>query len=103
MYKYSVEYTPGSDLDIIEIYDYIYYTLKNPLSAEKIITKIRQKCNSLAVYPRGYAVRLSSNGLDFRFAHISSYTIVYHIDNDSRKVFIDYIIYSHRDIAKLIK
>ena len=100
MNKYRVSFSNKANQDLIDIYDYIYITLSNPLSANRIVKGILKQCESLGTFPAGSLIRVRRQNLEFRFAHYKNYTIVYYIEGDA--VVIHRVLYSFRDISNII-
>ena len=85
-----------------EVYDYIYFILENPMAAERIKSGILKRCNSLRIMPKAYLARHKRGETELRLVHSGTYTIVYYVDDKNKKVVIHDIIYSRRDIVKLL-
>lgn len=99
MKRHQVVLSEEAESDLVRIYGYIYADLVNPFGAKRTIDGILERCNNLTVFPAGGTVKVSRQGLDFRFAHFGNYTIIYYIDGDS--VTIHRIFYSFRNIPEL--
>ena len=103
MKKYKVKILPQAEYDLASIGDYISNELSNQLSAQKILSRILAACNSLSTFPHRSPVFYEHSNKKLRAIHIKNYTIVYHVDDNSRSVEILAVIYSRRDIEKLLE
>lgn len=98
--KYPVIFSKSSDRDIVNIYEYISDNLKNPVSAAKITKNIVNKCKSLSLFPKASRVRQKIDGVEYRYAHANSYTIIYSVDDSEKCVKIHSVTYSSRNFKK---
>ena len=101
-YKPIIETTAHSDLR--GILRYITDTLKEPVTAKRIYTSIKEKINGLDRLPhRNPLVRddtLSSCGI--RWMPAENYTVFYTIDDENLKVHILRILHNRREWQSLL-
>lgn len=101
--KFKVNITSSAEKDLFEIYQYVYL---NDLeeTAEKLYSKLYEKCLSLQKYPnRGHVPpELSLLGIDdFLELSYKPYRIIYQIIQ--KVVYIHCILDSRRDMLKLLQ
>lgn len=101
--KYKVNFVSDAEEDLFEIYKYVYSNDSED-NAEKLYSKLREKCLLLQEFPeRGY-ISPELNLLevsDFLEIHHKPYRIIYRIIK--KEVFIHCIIDGRRDIQKLLQ
>ena len=103
MRKYEIKFLPRFGKSLKMVYDYIFFELHNPMSADKIEAGIKRKCLTLAAFPKVSPVKKRVGGKSLRFVHYQNYTIVYRVDDEKKNVIIYDVIYSRRDIEKMLK
>ena len=91
-----------ADFDLLQIYDYIYNVLENPIAAKKVVDEILKKCTKLALFPEANTARIIKHKYEFRFSHFGNYTVAYTVNSKKSEVIIYRIIYSRRNIAKIL-
>ena len=98
----KVFYSPLSQRDLDEIYDYIAVELANPTSAAEIVTDILDAADGLGSFPAiGGIVRdLPFLTCEYRFLPVRNYIVFYRITGAN--VFVDRILYKKRDYARLL-
>ncbi len=97
--KYKLEYLPAARNDMLEIAKYISNELKNPGSAERIVTLLVGKSESLREMPYLNPQYIPIRPLEheYRKAKVKNYLIFYWVDESEKKVTIARVIYSKRD------
>lgn len=77
-------YSPKSQKDLDEIYDYIHDDLKNPIAAKNTISGIMKKINELKEYPQLGPIWYLQNDMNsgFRFLHYKNYIIFYTVKKE---------------------
>lgn len=102
---YKVEYLQTALDDIKEIFLYISNNLLNPEAAYTLIEKIVEKGDSLSSFPYGRPVYNPIRQLqhEYRTIYIDNYTLFYWVEEKNKKVVIARVVYSKRDIEKLIR
>ena len=98
----KVFYSPLSQRDLDEIYDYIAVELENPTSASEIVTDILDATDSLASFPSigGIVRNVPYLTCEYRFLPVRNYIVFYRIADSH--IFIDRILYKKRDYAQLL-
>ncbi|MBR2741863.1 type II toxin-antitoxin system RelE/ParE family toxin [Candidatus Saccharibacteria bacterium] len=102
MKKYVVKMNDQADFDLLQIYDYIYNVLENPLAAKKVTNGILDKCAKLAFFPEANPAHIMHDKYEFRFSHFGNYTAIYIVNSDKHEVIIYRIVYSRRNIKLLL-
>lgn len=101
--KFKVNIVSSAEEDLFEIYQYVFFN-DSEVSAEKLYSKLFEKCLSLQEYPnRGHIPpELKLLGIDdFRELNYKPYRIIYQIIEKS--VFIHCILDGRRDMQKLLQ
>ncbi len=96
--KYEVKLTVDFRNRLQNLYDYIVLTYNDPMNARKLIERIERRCRRLAIFPKGYAVRLVRNGLEHRFVHVNRYTIVFTVNDRKKIVAVRTLFYPGQDV-----
>jgi toxin ParE1/3/4 len=101
--KWKVLTLPDAEADIESIYSYIATILLEPVTAARLIARIRKAINSLGNMPGKYRLYdkepWRSKGL--RLFPVGNYIVFYHIVPDHDSVFIDAVIYGGRDVEAI--
>ena len=97
--KYDLEYLSVARKDIIEIAKYISSKLNNAGAAERMVTDIVEKCESLRDMPYLNPVYVPIKPLnhEYRKVRVKNYLIFYWINEAEKKVVIARVIYSKRN------
>ena len=101
--KYKVNFVSEAEEDLFQIYKYIYIN-DSEEKAEKLYTKLYEKCLLLQEYPERGHIPPELNLLDvedFLEIHYKPYRIIYRIIKS--EVFIHCILDGRRDIQKLLQ
>lgn len=101
--RYKVNIVSSAEDDLVEIYQYVFFN-DSEQNAEKIYSKLYEKCSSLQEYPnRGHIPpELNHLGInDFLEINYNPYRIIYQIIG--KVVFIHCILDGRRDIQKLLQ
>lgn len=101
--KYKVNFISDAEEDLFEIYKYVYFNDSED-NAEKLYSKLRDKCLLLQEFPERGHIPPELDLLevsDFLETHYKPYRIIYRIIK--REVFIHCIIDGRRDIQKLLQ
>ena len=100
--KYKVNISSSAEEDLFEIYQYVFMN-DSEEKAEKLYSKLHEKCLTLHEYPlRGHVPpELSLLGIDEFFEiHYKPYRIIYQMIGNA--VFVHCILDGRRDIQKLL-
>ena len=95
---YKIEFTNECISEMLEIYEYISYTLKEPEAASRIIQQFINKVSILATSPELY---IKTNFFDrlkrnYHRLIIKNYILLYSIDYEQKTIFISHIVYNRR-------
>ncbi len=101
--KNKVEYSQRALQDLDEIWNYIKNNLHNPTAAANTVNGIMDKIDYLSDFPEAGARLEFDNALDsgYRYVSFKRYIAFYRIGYESI-VYIDRVIYSGRDYAKIL-
>lgn len=97
--KYTVCITAPAHNDILQSAVYISNNLCNPNAADKLLSQIAEKLNSLADAPHRYAVVNDDflAGLEIRMIKINNYDAFYRINDAKHTVTVLRVLYEKRD------
>jgi toxin ParE1/3/4 len=101
--KFKVNIVSSAEDDLFEIYRYVYFN-DSEEKAERLYSKLYEKCLSLQEYPnRGHVPpELNFLGIDdFLELSYKPYRIIYQVIE--KVVFIHCILDGHRDMEKLLQ
>jgi toxin ParE1/3/4 len=101
--RYRVNFVSSAEDDLFEIYKYIYLD-DSEEKAEKLYSKLYEKCLSLQEYPyRGHIPpELDLLGIrEFLEVHYKPYRIIYQIIE--KEVFVHCILDGRRDMQSLLQ
>jgi toxin ParE1/3/4 len=101
--KFKVNIVSAAEEDLFEIYQYVFYN-DSEEKAEKLYSKLHEKCLSLQEYPdRGHVPpELSFLGVDdFLELNYKPYRIIYQIIE--KVVFVHSVLDGRRDMQKLLQ
>ena len=105
MKKWRVIILPDAEEDIYSIYMHIATVLLEPVTAAKLVARVKEAISSLSNMPERYRLYDKepwySKGL--RLFFVSSYIVFYHIAPQIDTVFIDSVVYGGRDIGKTVE
>ena len=101
-YKVIVSYEASIDLN--NIVNYVYYSLKNPSAANHLLDMFENVVNSLAEFPRRHPVNddpvLHAYGI--RVVVVGNYLALYTVDEELKKVSIVRFMYRRRDWISIL-
>ena len=102
MSDYKVFYSPLSQRDLDEIYEYIAVELANPTSAAEIVTEILDATDGLASFPSigGIVRNVPFLTCEYRFLPVRNYIVFYRLADSH--IFVDRVLYKKRDYAQLL-
>ena len=84
-----------------EIVSYIANVLHNPEAADKLANRLIEAPESIREFPYSHPVYIPLKPLkhEYRRLYISNYTMYYIIDEKTKTISIERVIYSSRSIA----
>lgn len=104
MERYSVEISRRAQADIRDILRYIARRLREPATAERMLSRFEAAAASLEAMPHRFALvpdsYLASAGV--RAASVDSYLIFYIVDQDAKTVSVSRVLYGRRNWAELL-
>ena len=102
--EYRVIITAPAKADLMEIDEYISNELNAPLAARNFVLTVHNAIKTLTFSPQGLPKvqddRLSAKG--YRWIGIKNYMAFYTIDEQSRIVNVERILYGRRDWRRLL-
>ncbi len=89
----KIHYSPKSQRDLDEIYDYIKYKLCSPIAAENTVSGILDKIENLKSHSDIGNIWYLENDVNsgYRYVHYKNYVVFYMVKNDD--VYIVRILY----------
>ena len=104
MNKYSIHITQSAINDLIEVSNYIEFTLFNPKAAADLLDEAQSAFQALETNPERHAIIddpfLSAHG--FRLLIIKNYLAFYLIDDNSKSVHIVRFLYSRQNWTEIL-
>ena len=99
---YKPHYLPLALDDLKDIMRYIAHELEAPKAAENLLQKIDREVQKTAENPFRCRVYISTEKLkyEYRILHVNNYSIFFAIEKE--KIEIHRVIYSKKDIAKML-
>ena len=96
---YKLEYLPAAHRDLIEIASYIAVTLKNPVAAEKLASKLIAEIEKTVNFPYANPAYIPIRPLqhEYRKLLVESYMVFYWVDETEKCVTIARAIYARSD------
>lgn len=100
--KYEVKYSPQSQRDLDEIWDYIKEELGNPSAAERVVGSILDAVEQLEIFPNSGKLldNIAPVEHNYRFLICGNYLVFYRIYPN--EVFVDRILYGRRDYLRIL-
>ena len=100
----KIIYTQKALIDLDAVFGYIADVIGMSATATEVVSQIRESISELKVFLKRHKVWQSepwkSRGL--RFFNVGNYTIFYLINDAAETICIERIIYSRRDIDRLL-
>lgn len=105
MDSYEIIITPDAEADLLEIRDYIAYTLSVPDTARNYIRAIRSEIQKLTYMASSIAPveREPWHSRGVRKIIVKNFYIYYRPDDSSGKVYVLNVVYAKRDQLKALK
>ncbi len=102
---YAVRYLITAVTDMQEIISYISKQLCNPEAASRLADEFIEAGNSIADFPYGRPVYRPIRELahEYRPIYVKNYIMFYWVDENSKTVNIERVIYSKSNIKNLLK
>ena len=98
MQKYEVRFSDDFRKRLQALYDYIVSTYDDPMNARRLVERIERRCRRLAFFPKGYTVKMVRNGLEYRFIHVSRFTVVFTVNDGRKTVAVRTLFYPGQDV-----
>lgn len=95
----EVEFTEECIKEMIEIYEYISYNLKESKAAKRLMSEVLDKVLNLSNTPELYMKigKIDKLKREYHRMVIKNYIILYTIDFEKNKVYISRMIYGRRN------
>lgn len=103
MQKYEVVFLDDFRDRVQELYDYIVAEYDDPVNARKLIERIERRCRRLSIFPKGYAVKMMRNGLEYRFMHVNHFTIAFTVDDERNVALVRTLFCPGHDVWTRLK
>lgn len=104
MIRYGVYISEPAEADILDVFKYIASQLNSPVSALNMVDAIEEALNSLEEMPYRYPPvsdeRLAAMG--YRKLTLKNYIIFFTVDEESKVVDIERILYARRDWLSIL-
>ena len=105
MKRWKVIITPDALRDLEDIYYYVRFTLLEPGTAKRLLSRIRKELRSLDYLPERYGAMQDETWQEhgLRKLMIGNYIAVYTAIAESQSVFVLRIVYGGRDIDQILE
>lgn len=97
--KYKIRLLRSFDYEFLEIYNYIYYKLGNPIAAKNLIRNAHEAIEKRSYFPKSFQKFISKRLYEWYRIYIGNFTIFYTTKED--EMIVAHIIYSPRNIENL--
>jgi len=99
MSSYNVVITEVAQRDLLDIFDYIAFELREPDSASRLLSKIRSKVKSLKEFPvrNNLISEPKYEEQKIRWCPVENYIIFYQVSKEQFQVYIIRVIYKKRN------
>ena len=97
--QFEVEFTNECIEEMIEIYEYISYKLKENNAAKRLMTIVTDKILQLANMPESYMKigKIDRLKREYHRIVVKNFVVLYTIDFPKRKVYISRMLYGRRN------
>lgn len=95
--EYAVNWTDVFQDELLSIYQYIFFNLKEPLTAQNNLTTIISKVSSLSFFPERYQKIYNSKYFNIRKLRINKFICIYQVDNFTKQVYILHIFHGRQN------
>lgn len=104
MAEYDIRITDSAERDILEIARYISSELYAAEAALKLVDEIAAAISALSSIPQKYAYVLDERlrKLGYRKINLKNYIIFFCIDEDTRSVTVERVLYGRRDWLRIL-
>lgn len=104
MSSYNIVITEAAQRDLLDIFDYITFELREPESASHLLTKIKLKAKSLEEFPERNNIisEPKYEAQNIRWCLIDNYVIFYQVSEMQSQVFILRVLYKKRNWEHLL-
>lgn len=104
MNKYNIQFSKDARNDLLDIYSYIKYNLKEPNIAKKTIQKIKEEIYKLKYSPTMYLIIQDSviKRQEIRKIKVKNYFVFYKVNEDNKNIEVVRIMYARRNWEKLL-
>lgn len=101
--NYHIHITKTAERDLVNVADYIEYTLKNPSAADDLLDVAAKKISELSIFPEVHSIVDDPilSAWEIRFIVINNYLAFYRIVGDT--VFVIRFLYRKRDWISVLK
>ena len=104
MSSYNVVITDTAQRDLLDIFDYIAFELRESDSARRLLYKIRTKVKSLEEFPeRNNMISVPNyEAQKIRWCPVENYVIFYQVFDVQKQVYIIRVLYKKRNWEHLL-
>lgn len=104
MSSYNVVITEAAQRDLLDIFDYIAFELREPDSANRLLSKIRTKVKFLEEFPErnNMISEPKYDALKVRWCSVENYIIFYQVSEIQNLVYVIRVLYKKRNWEQLL-
>ena len=105
MDEYKVKITPQASAQMLEIFSYISNTLKEPLTAERLLDELQKRILSLDTMPRRVALVDEEPWRSYGIHKmpVKNFLVYFWVNEEQKEVHITAVIYGKRDQLEQLK
>ena len=102
MNRYTVIVTEKADEDIFNIGLYIVEELHNLSAAKRLLELVDKRILELELYPKMHSTIRNKRLREYRKIHVMNFIIFYTVDDSTRTVMVQRVLYGRRDWMHLL-
>ncbi len=87
IYNYEIKQTPSFEIELENIYRYLFFTLNEQNTAKNLLKTVIQKIHSLQYFPERFPHISDFKNRNLRKLPINNYIVIYEVNNQTRTSF----------------
>lgn len=101
---YELVFLPSAQRDMVDIIQYIRYTLGDPQAAARLAEEMVAEAEKLRSFPYAIAVYPLIRPLthEYRALPVQNYLLFYWVEEKAKAITVARVLYGHRDHQKLL-
>ena len=105
MDEYKVKITPQASAQMLEIFNYISGTLKEPVTAERLLDELQKSILSLNTMPKRVALTDEEPWRSYGIHKmpVKNFLVYFWVNEEQKEVHVTAVIYGRRDQIEQLK